>query len=109
MSGALTKYACYAYTSTVEFEWHEEKRIRNIRAHTVDFKEAEATFEDRHAFIQFDRRHSLVEDRFFIIGKTRNGALLMTVFTVRGQKIRIISSRRARRREVRGYEERIRL
>jgi uncharacterized DUF497 family protein len=95
--------------SIVEFEWHEEKRIRNIRAHTVDFKEAEATFEDRHAFIQFDRRHAHVEDRFFIIGKTRNGALLMTVFTVRGQKIRIISSRRASRREVRGYEERIRL
>jgi uncharacterized DUF497 family protein len=63
----------------------------------------------RHAFFQFDGRHSLAEERFFLLGKTRTGQLLMTVFTWRGVKIRIISSRRASRLEATGYEERIRL
>jgi uncharacterized DUF497 family protein len=75
----------------------------------VDFTDAENTFEDRHAFFQFDRRHSLAEDRFFLLGMTRTGRLLMTVFTWRGTKIRIISSRRASRQETISYEERIRL
>ena len=93
----------------VEFEWDDLKEIRNITSHSVDFTEADETFEDRHGFVQFDARHSKVEDRFFILGKTRKGRLLMTVFTQRGSKVRIISSRRASRREARGYEERIRL
>jgi hypothetical protein len=75
----------------------------------VDFTEAEKTFEDRHAFVQFDRRHSKAEDRFFILGKTRTGRLLLTVFTWRGINVRIISSHRASRQETIGYEERIRL
>ncbi|HEY4909974.1 MAG TPA: BrnT family toxin [Methylomirabilota bacterium] len=93
----------------MEFEWDRAKREQNIRSHGVDFTEAEKTFEDRHAFFQFDGRHSLAEDRFFLLGKTRTGQLLMTVFTLRGVKIRIISSRRASRQEATGYEERIRL
>jgi len=105
----LTEYAYYAYTRDVEFEWDRRKRIRNIGSHSVDFTEAEETFDDGHAFVQFDARHSEAEDRFFILGKTGRGRLLMTVFTQRGSKVRIISSRRASRREARGYEERIRL
>jgi uncharacterized DUF497 family protein len=105
----LTEYAYYAYTQAVEFEWDERKRIRNFRSQSVDFIEVEDTFEDRHSFVQFDARHSEAEDRFFILGKTGRGRLLMTVFTQRGSKLRIISSRRASRREARGYEERIRL
>ncbi len=93
----------------MEFEWDEAKRERNIRLHAVDFTEAEKTFEDGHAFVQFDERHSRAEDRFFILGKTRAGRLLMTIFTWRGAKVRIISSRRANRREATGYEKRVRL
>jgi uncharacterized protein len=105
----LTEYAYYAYIQDVEFEWDRRKRIRKIGSHSVGFTEAEETFDDRHAFVQFDARHSEAEDRFFILGKTGRGRLLMTVFTQREPKVRIISSRRASRREARGYEERIRL
>jgi uncharacterized DUF497 family protein len=56
----------------------------------VDFTEAEETFEDMHAVFEFDARHSLAEDRFLILGKTRRGQLLMTVFTWRSAKARII-------------------
>jgi uncharacterized protein len=102
-------YAYYAYSHCVEFEWDDVKQKRNVRIHGIDFKDTEDTFTDRHALIQFDDRHSLVEDRFFVLGRAGTGRLLMTVFTWRGNKIRIISSRRASRREARGYEERIRL
>jgi len=93
----------------VEFEWDEAKRERNIRDHGVDFKETREALADRLAFVQFDGRHSLAEERFILLGKTAAGRLLMTVFTSRAAKIRIVSSRRARRREAIGYEERIRL
>jgi hypothetical protein len=93
----------------VEFEWDRTKREHNIRYHGVDFKETRETFADRHAFVQFDGRHSVTEERFSLLGRTAAGQLLMTVFTSRGAKIRIISSRRASRRETIGYEERIRL
>jgi uncharacterized protein len=75
----------------------------------VDFRNAREAFADRYALVQFDARHSLTEGRFFLLGKTAADQLLMTVFTSRGARIRIISSRRASRREARGYEERIRL
>jgi uncharacterized DUF497 family protein len=93
----------------VEFEWDDVKRERNIRDHGVDFRTAREAFADGYALVQFDGRHSLTEERFFLLGKTAAGQLLMTIFTSRGTRIRIISSRRASRREVRGYEERIRL
>jgi uncharacterized protein len=92
----------------VEFEWDATKRERNIRVHGMDFREARETFADRHAFVLFDGRPSLTEERFFL-GKTAAGQLLMTVFTWRSARIRIISSPRASRREATDYEERIRL
>ena len=109
MRSPLTAYVYYAYTRRVEFEWDRTKRERAIRSHGVDFTEAEETFEDKRAAFEFDARHSQTEDRFLILGKTRTGQLLMTVFTWRSGRVRIISSRRASRREARGYEERIRL
>jgi uncharacterized DUF497 family protein len=95
--------------SWVEFEWDDAKRERNIRDHGVDFRNAREAFADRYALVQFDERHSLAEERFFLLSKTATGQLLMTVFTSRGTRIRIISSRQASRREARGYEERIQL
>jgi len=72
-----------------------------------DFAEAAETFDDRHAFIQFDGKHSRNEERFLLVGRSYQGRLLMTVLTVRASLVRIISSRRASRREARGYEERV--
>jgi len=93
----------------VDFEWDDAKERHNMKSHGVDFSNAALTFEDRHAFFHFDGRHSLAEDRFRLLGKTPAGQLLMTVFTWRGTRIRIISSRRAGRREAAEYEERVRL
>ena len=93
----------------MEFEWDDAKRERNIRDHGVDFRNAIEAFSDRYALVILDDRHSLTEARFFLLGKTAAGQLLMTVFTSRGTRIRIISSRQASRREATNYEERIQL
>jgi uncharacterized DUF497 family protein len=72
------------------------------------FDEAEEAFFDPLALMTSDEGHSFDEDRFRLLGRSRRNRLLMTVFTWRGDKIRIISAWRATRREVKGYEERIR-
>lgn len=89
----------------MEFEWDDEKEPRNVRKHGVSFREAVSTFFDPLARGRFDDEHSTREDRFVLVGRSAQGRVLVTVFTERGMTIRIISSRRATRREVQSYEE----
>ena len=87
------------------FEWDDPKQARNLKDHGIDFFECEDVFEDLLAIIRSDLDHSLGEHRFIIVGRSRKGRVLLTVFAERGKEIRIISSRRATRREVRDYEK----
>ena len=89
----------------MQFEWDEAKEAINIRKHGVDFDEAAETFYDALGLELSDKEHSDPEERFIRLGKSRRGRILVTVFTERGETIRIISSRRATRREVKSYEE----
>jgi len=89
----------------VEFEWDDAKAARNLRIHGVSFDEARTTFNDPLAFMHADEEHSNEEARFMLLGMSREGRLLMTVFAERGERIRIISSRRATRQEVEGREK----
>lgn len=87
------------------FEWNREKRTRNLRNHGIDFSESIEAFDDPLARIRSDPDHSRAEHRFIIVGRTKKDRVLLTMFVERGAEIRIISSRRATRREVRDYEE----
>jgi len=89
----------------VGFEWNREKRTRNLRNHGIDFSESTEAFDDPLGRIRSDPDHSRDEHRFILIGSSKRGRVLLTVFAERGSEIRIISSRRATRREVRDYEE----
>jgi len=51
--------------------------------------------------------HSIIENRFLIIGKTEKGRLLYQIFTRRGDKIRVISSRDINKKEVHLYEKKV--
>ena len=93
---ALTKFA--------EFDW-DEANILHIAKHNVTPEEAEEIFSDKNNVFMEDVNHSIVEKRFLIIGKTRKGRLLYQVFTKRGNKIRVISSRNINRKEVKLYEK----
>ena len=89
----------------MEFEWDDAKAARNLRIHGVSFEEAKTTFYDPLALMHADEEHSNEEARFMLLGMSREGRLLRTVFAERAERIRIISSRRATRREVSGHEK----
>jgi len=76
----------------IEFEWDLQKEIHNISKHGVSFWEAADTFSDPRGIMLKDLKHSNQENRYFWIGKSKNGRILTTLFTWRAEKIRIIGS-----------------
>ena len=93
----------------MSFEWNEHKRAKNLKIHGIDFRESTEVFtevfDDPLALLRSDPDHSRGEHRFIIVGRSKSERVLLTVFTDRYGEIRIISSRRATRREVRDYEK----
>ena len=83
----------------LKFEWDPQKAGYNLRAHGVSF-EAATVFNDPFIVTVPDVEHSEVEDRGFTIGQSDDGHVLAVSWTLRGDDvIRIISARRATRRE----------
>ena len=69
-------------------EWDEDKDRENQKKHTVSFSIAQHAFLDPHRIIVEDEEHSTEENRYYCIGRVRDG--IMTVrFTYRGNIIRI--------------------
>ncbi|MDP2585394.1 MAG: BrnT family toxin [Candidatus Levybacteria bacterium] len=89
------------------FEW-DESNIQHLARHSVTPSEAEDVFFDIDNVLNEDLKHSIVENRFIIIGKTKEKRLLYQIFTKRGDKIRVISSRDINKKEVKLYEEKTR-
>lgn len=90
---------------TTNFEWDEAKAERNERKHKVAFEEAKTVFDDSLSLTIPDPDHSETEDRFIDIGMSVNGRVLIVVYVERGENIRIISSRKANKRERKQYAE----
>ncbi len=86
------------------FEWDERKAKQNIRKHGVSFEEAATVFGDQFSITIYDPLHSEDEDRFVILGMSSKNRLLVVVHTERGDKIRIISARKATKKERKQYE-----
>ena len=87
----------------MEYEWDEAKRRRNLRWHGADFADAWA-FEWEAMIEREDRRENYGEKRFVAVAPIGDRLHVM-VYTRRGDKIRIISLRKANRKEVRAYEK----
>ena len=87
------------------FEWDDAKAATNKRKHGVTFREATTVFSDAVAVIFDDSDHSEHECREIIIGFSERFRLLVVSFTQRGDNVRIISARKATRREQERYEE----
>lgn len=89
--------------TNLQFTWDERKAARNMEKHQVDFEEAKTIFDDP-TFISFiDDEHSLDEERYITIGFSNLGRLLMVAHTEREGQIRIISARKAIKREEQYY------
>lgn len=94
----------------IKFEWDENKNILNIKKHGVDFVEASSVFFDDDALLIIDDRHSENEDRFVLIGLSQKSRILIVCHCYRKyendiETIRIISSRKATKNEVKQYED----
>ena len=88
----------------LEFEWDERKDDRNFKQHGVHFEEAATAFLDPFSVTLSDTTHSLNEERYIDIGLSSTGRLLLVVYTERGSRIRLISSRLCTPREARLYD-----
>ena len=86
------------------FEWDSQKADRNVRRHGVSFEEASTVFRDSLSLTIEDPLHSTREVRMAQIGISHKNRLLVVVFTEREDSIRIISARKASRKERLNYE-----
>lgn len=84
-------------------EWDPAKARANLRKHGVDFADAVIALEDDLALTIADP-DAEGEERFVSLGMDAGSRLLATVFTLRGNRVRLISSRRATRAERQAYE-----
>ena len=91
--------------ASLRFEWDENKAARNAEKHQVSFDEAATVFDDPMFITFIDEEHSFDEDRYITIGLSNRGRLLMLAHTDRDGQIRIISARKATKREGRFYAE----
>lgn len=87
------------------FEWDPIKAKKNIKIHGVSFDETSTAFKDTLSLTIYDPLHSDEEDRLILIGNSYKNRLLVIVHTERGDKIRIISARKATKNERKQYEE----
>lgn len=88
-------------------QWDANKNLANQKKHGLTFEQAITVFDDPYALISPDPKHSTdIELREWIIGKADLG-ILVIIFTIRqpGRVYRIISARRANRKERKRYEE----
>lgn len=92
------------------FEWNPGKEKENLYKHNVAFDEAATVFKDSGANSLFDADHSNTEERWITIGLSEKGRLLIVIHTYQEESddtvsIRIISSRKATRKEKKRYGE----
>ncbi len=88
----------------MEFEWNRHKATANLRKHGVDFADAATVLHDEQAVTV--RNSHPTEDRFVTLGMDALGRILVVVFTWRDEAVRLISARKATRREREQYEAR---
>ncbi len=89
----------------MEWEWDDSKYEANTKKHGISFEEALHVFTDPHAIEKEDLAHSTPkEKRLWRTENLKSGRVLTVVYTLQGDRIRLISAQE-RRRERREYEQ----
>ena len=83
----------------MDFEWNLQKADINSQKHGVTFNEASTVFGDTLSVTFPDAEHSIQEERYIIVGLSRNNRILVISHVYRNTTIRIISARQATKRE----------
>ena len=96
-------------TEELSFEWDENKNRINRKKHGVSFEEAKTVFYDENALLINDPDHSIQEERFILLGFSQMQQMLVVCHCYRSSDtvIRIISARKATKKESDIYWERM--
>lgn len=86
------------------FDWDEGNNAKNELKHNVRRHESEEMFLS-NPLVVYDEEHSQKEERYAAYGETLMGRLLSIIFTLRNDKIRVISARDQDKQERRIYEQ----
>ena len=86
------------------FEW-DNGNLEHIKKHRVDYRECEESFLNKPLIVNEDETHSQTESRFRVYGQTNKKRLIMIIFTIRNNKLRVISIRDQNKKERREYEK----
>ena len=91
----------------LRFEWDEFKAESNVQKHGVSFDEAQTIFYDENARLRYDSEHSTDEERYILLGMSSSLRLLVVshLYQEDMELIRIISARKATKRERQQYRE----
>lgn len=86
----------------MRYQWDRNKALGNLSKHRIDFADAVSVFSDDLAITIFDDRFE--EERFIIIGVDLFNRILVVIYTLRNDEIRLISARKATKKERLQYE-----
>ena len=89
----------------LEFEWDAGNIDKSYQKHDITPREAEEVFVSEELYVAKDIKHAEKERRFIAFGRTQTGINLFIVFTMRRNKIRIISARKMHKKEADKYEK----
>ena len=87
------------------FEWDNGNITKNWDRHDVLTGECEQIFFNKPLVVKRDKKHSVLENRYYVLGRTNMNRLLFAVFTIRNEKIRIISARDMTASEIERYQK----
>lgn len=90
----------------MDVTWNPVKAEANFRKHGILFSDADTVLFDPIALTMEDD-NAEGENRFVTIGQDAAGRVLVVIYTYRGEQIRLISARKATRKETQDYEKRI--
>ncbi len=88
----------------MNFKWNPQKAETNLKKHAISFEEAKTVFDDPLYVDFYDPDHSDNEHRYLIIGRSNKGELLIVSYTELNNTLRLISARKATRKEQKVYE-----
>lgn len=89
----------------MDLEWDEAKALANFEKHGVSFADAATVFDDPLYVDFYDPDHSSDENRYLIIGASKEGRILIVSYTERNDVVRLISAREVTPTERKAYEE----
>jgi uncharacterized protein len=77
----------------IGFQWDDGNLTKNWDSHDVSETECEQVFFNRPLIARRDTRHPETEARFYVLGRTDTARLLFVAFTIRHDRVRVISAR----------------